>query len=86
MEIDINAIINEYEDLSDIIENQEEILSEVELSLKEITGLQEFSGKTAGICKIDRRKWRGHPERTGTGPALPRRMLGVWPDDRKGRI
>lgn len=26
------------------------------------------------------------PERTGTGPALPRRMLGVWPDDRKGRI
>ena len=47
MEIDINAIINEYEDLSDIIENQEEILSEVELSLKEITGLQEFSGKTA---------------------------------------
>ena len=36
MEIDINAIINEYEDLSDIIENQEEILSEVELSLKEL--------------------------------------------------
>lgn len=51
MKIDINAIINEYEDLSDIIENEEEILSEVELSLKEITGLQEFTGKTADNVK-----------------------------------
>ena len=45
-----------------------------------------FQEKQQEYARLIVEKWRGHPERTGTGPALPRRMLGVWPDDRKGRI